>query len=122
MLPNYYADYSASRLAREFGADFATTVEKLEPGQWQGPILSGFGVHIVLVSERTTPAEPQFADFEQAVREDWVNATTQSRYEQFETNLIERYDIQVEDSSVVLLEPPASSLDVSMDSPEFTER
>jgi hypothetical protein len=122
MLPNYYPQYPATRLAREFGADFAATVETLEPGQWQGPLMSAFGVHVVLVSERKTPAEPQFADFEEAVREDWLNATTQAQYAEFEANLIERYDVQVEDSSVVLLEPPASSPDVSVDPPEITAR
>jgi peptidyl-prolyl cis-trans isomerase C len=98
MLQNYYPEYSAAELAREFGSRFADAIEQLEPGQWQAPILSGYGVHVVFVRERLLPEEPVFADVETEVREDWIAVTTAELYEQFESGLVERYDVQVDGS------------------------
>jgi PPIC-type PPIASE domain len=36
-----------------FGADFAHEVFALDAGQWRGPIKSGYGLHLVLVTRRT---------------------------------------------------------------------
>ncbi len=42
----------SARSRRQFGEKFAATLSGLSPGQWQGPIESGYGVHLVL-GERT---------------------------------------------------------------------
>ena len=45
-------------LSAMFGADFANAVFALEPGVWKGPIKSGYGLHLVMVTEHT-PTEPR---------------------------------------------------------------
>ena len=40
------------QIARSFGAGFATTLQKLEPRVWAGPLESAFGTHLVWISER----------------------------------------------------------------------
>ena len=34
-----------------FGADFAGAVFSLKPGSWAGPVKSGYGVHLVRVTD-----------------------------------------------------------------------
>ena len=50
-----------AEVARAFGPDFADELTKIEPGRWQGPIESSFGLHLVLVRERSDGAAPALA-------------------------------------------------------------
>ena len=43
---------SGSKIERAFGESFAQHVLRLEPGAWTGPVVSGLGGHLVMVSER----------------------------------------------------------------------
>ena len=48
----------SSDVARAFGDDFAAQIDDMGPGQWSGPIASPYGLHLVLVVERTAAANP----------------------------------------------------------------
>jgi hypothetical protein len=108
MLQSYYPEHTAAELAKSFGSGFVTAVEELEPGRWHAPVLSGYGVHVVLVSERRLPEEPVFAEVEDRVRQDWTDETRDELNEQFIANLLDRYEINVEETSVLLLDPEAA--------------
>src|ERR1041385_3187803 len=43
----------ASEVAKQFGEKFAAKLGELSPGKWEGPVESGYGAHLVFVSERT---------------------------------------------------------------------
>ena len=49
MLQSRYAARSAAEIAQLFGTAFAARVVQLEPGPWQGPVTSGYGLHLVRV-------------------------------------------------------------------------
>ena len=53
LLDHNFVAVPASEVAKQFGEKFAAKLSELSPGQWQGPVESGYGVHLVLVSERT---------------------------------------------------------------------
>ena len=61
-----------SEVARVFGSDFADAVAKLEPGHWTAPVPSGFGVHAVLVREKTPGRAPALADVRASVERDFT--------------------------------------------------
>lgn len=61
-----------SEIARVFGSDFADAVVKIDPGHWTAPVPSGFGVHAVLVRERTPGRAPALADVRAAVERDFT--------------------------------------------------
>jgi parvulin-like peptidyl-prolyl isomerase len=63
---------SKSEIARVFGSDFADAVVALEPGRWTAPVPSGFGVHAVLVREKTAARAPALADVRAAVERDFT--------------------------------------------------
>ena len=52
MLQHYYPERSEAELAKLFGVEFSRSVFGLEPYQWHGPVLSGYGVHWVFVERR----------------------------------------------------------------------
>jgi parvulin-like peptidyl-prolyl isomerase len=65
-------------------------------GQWQGPIESGFGVHLVLMAERTDGTMPALGDVRAAVRREWINARRLEANEKFYRTLLQRYNVTIE--------------------------
>ena len=49
MLQDRYENSSSDDLAKDFGPNFALSVFRLQPGPWQGPIQSGYGLHLVFI-------------------------------------------------------------------------
>ena len=96
LLPPEFALSSSSEIARLFGDAFAQQVQHLEPGLWEGPIASGYGLHLVYVRERVDGHVPALAEVRQAVQREWFVARRKAMREQFYQHLRARYTIVVE--------------------------
>jgi parvulin-like peptidyl-prolyl isomerase len=95
-LEHGYANISTRDIARLFGAQFATAIVALPPGTWQGPIPSGYGMHLVIVDERHDGRLPPLDAVRDAVRREWEHTCRKERIEQFYRTLLEKYTIIVE--------------------------
>ena len=71
MFQDYYADRTPEELEKEFGAQFATAIQKLKPGSWQGPLESGYGWHLVFVDSVIPGRIPVFEEVEADVKNAW---------------------------------------------------
>jgi hypothetical protein len=110
MLQNYFSGASELEVRRQMGTGFTESVMQLEPGQWHGPVLSGYGVHLVYVYQLAEAPAPVFADVQPQVLEDWQTKQQEDFNETFFESLKSRYQI-------VIAEPPAGALlEVSSDS------
>ena len=49
MMKSHFVSVDQVGITRQMGGGFAESVIKLEPGQWHGPVVSGYGVHLVYV-------------------------------------------------------------------------
>jgi hypothetical protein len=85
-----------SEVGKQFGESFAAALDALAPGQWHGPIESGYGVHLVLVSERTAERLPALAEARDAVRREWTNVRRQEGNGRFYQELLKRYTVTIE--------------------------
>ena len=63
---------SEREVERAFGKLFARQILKVEPGDWAGPVLSGLGGHLVMVSERRDGRMPELAEVRTTVERDWL--------------------------------------------------
>jgi hypothetical protein len=88
---------SAADVAKQFGGKFAAKLGEVLVGQWQGPIESGYGVHLVRVSERTEGRMPALADVRDAVRREWGNSRRLEANEKFYQELRRRYAVTIEE-------------------------
>jgi hypothetical protein len=113
MLQHYYPERSESELAKLFGADFARDVFGLEPGQWHGPVLSGYGVHWVFVEQRIPAETPQFAAVRDRVEQDWRDERREKFNDEFYAQLRARYEVVVEGDAASGMEGEESSKDVA---------
>jgi hypothetical protein len=99
LLEPTFESLPASEIAKQFGEDFAAKLAVLPPGRWQGPIDSGYGAHLVLVSERGAGHAPELAEVRDLVRREcreWENARRLEESERFYQDLRKRYTVSVE--------------------------
>jgi hydrogenase/urease accessory protein HupE len=82
--------------ARQFGEKFAAKLSELSLNQWQGPVESGYGVHLVFLSDRPEGRVPALAEVRDAVRREWTNARRLETNEKFYQELLKRYVVTIE--------------------------
>jgi hypothetical protein len=99
MLQRYYPQKTEQRIASLFGREFARSVFELPAGQWHGPVLSGYGTHLVYVDGRSEFPTPTLAAIEERVRQDWIDEKRKEITEEYFDQLLTRYDVIVERES-----------------------
>ncbi len=95
LLPLTFAQRSQREVAGLFGADFAADLATLEVGSWQGPVASGYGLHLVLVQERINARVPEFGAVRDKVRLEYLSVQRRDADETMYQRLRERYRIDV---------------------------
>jgi len=97
MLQNYYPEKDQIEIQKQFGSGFTESLIKLSPGQWHGPVLSGYGVHLVYVNNITEPPVPIFAEVRERVTQDWKSDKGEELNEKFYASLRDQYTIVIEE-------------------------
>ncbi len=97
MLQLYYPERTETDISKLFGGGFARSLGDLDVGAWQGPILSGYGVHLVYVHDKEAFPEPAFAGVRDRIADDWVAAKREELNEEYRERLLEKYTIVIED-------------------------
>jgi hypothetical protein len=97
MLQNYYPQKDRVEIQKLLGSGFTETLMTLSPGQWHGPVLSGFGVHLVYVTSIVEPPPPEFAKVRERVMEEWKFDRGEELNDKFYANLREQYSIVIEE-------------------------
>jgi hypothetical protein len=96
MLPQDVPLSSRSDVARMFGEDFAASLLSLAPGRWQGPVESGFGLHLVWLRERVEGSLPPLAEVREAVERELLQARRTAELEANYERLLSQYRIVIE--------------------------
>jgi hypothetical protein len=96
-------------IARQFGDEFAGNLRELAPGTWAGPIRSGFGLHLVLVSRSAGGEERDLQQIREIVKQDWIVERQREVKDAAYAKLRERYSVIVESPSAAAPGIPASS-------------
>jgi hypothetical protein len=66
-------------------------------GRWQGPIESGYGLHLVFVAERTDGRLPELSEVREAVRRAWDDDHRSQANAKFYRDLLGRYTVTIEE-------------------------
>jgi hypothetical protein len=99
LLRHTYSMVTRQDVAGEFGTSFADAVFDLEPGAWQGPVRSGYGAHVVRLSERVDAVLPAFAAVRDAVQQAYVDEERRRTNEEVMRRMTERYEVVIEDGA-----------------------
>jgi hypothetical protein len=103
MMQSYYREVSEVDIRRQLGSGFSEAVMQLEPERWHGPVLSGYGVHLVYVYERQEAPSPLFDNVRKYVLQNWQREQQELFNAKFYEGLKSRYEI-------IIAEPPADRL------------
>ena len=96
MLPARVAGTSLELVERDFGESFARQVAVAPLGRWVGPIVSGFGVHLIRVTGRSRPVVPPLSEIRAAVAREWESDRRRRSSEASYRKARAEYDIVVE--------------------------
>jgi len=96
ILQSNFTSATELEIRRQLGSEFAETVMELEPGQWHGPLLSGYGVHLVYVYDFVEAPPAVFEVVQARVLEDRHEEKRKQFNADFVESLKSRYQIVID--------------------------
>ena len=107
-------DKPLPEIEQTFGREFSTAVAALATGEWQGPVRSTYGWHLVKVTTRKEARVPMLAEVREKVQKDFAEEQRRKTNDEVFERLKSRYVIVVQGRellSPVGLQPVASKAD-----------
>lgn len=99
MLKQEFINETETEVGRALGSQFVQSLSQLPIGLWQGPVSSGFGLHLVRIDERIESEEPKLNEVREQVVRDWESKKRIQTNETLYKNLRKRYTVRVEKHS-----------------------
>ena len=96
MLNYDYAQLTQIETGKLFGKQFAGHIFELQPGGWQGPVQSGYGIHLVRVVDVLPARVPEFSEVVDQVSEHYAAFQRQKTNDAAMKQLRERYEIIID--------------------------
>ena len=96
LLPVFFELTPLNQLTRTFGGEFGQLVYEQNPGEWTGPIPSGYGVHLVFVEEKEDGRLPELEEIRPLVEREWIAQRRSDAKRDFYDKLKTRYEIIIE--------------------------
>ena len=96
LLNHEFHNVPESEIRNLFGESFAKDVPALQTGRWQGPIASGYGMHLVFVQEHAAGQLPALQEIRDEVQKEWANAKRVESIEKLYQTLLARYTVNIE--------------------------
>jgi len=96
MLGNAFEAASEHEIERLFGNRFVAPMLETPIQTWHGPVTSGYGLHLVYISERTESRSPSLDEVREMVIREWTAEKRKELNEAFYERLYERYKITIE--------------------------
>mgnify|MGYP001141261593 CR=1 FL=1 len=93
MFRDNYVDVTPEQMTKEFGGSFATALFDLRPGDWRGPIQSGYGWHLIWVDSYEAPRAPPLEEVKPAVVQAWTEATYREVKQRAMNEIRSRYQV-----------------------------
>ncbi|MGH8242529.1 MAG: peptidyl-prolyl cis-trans isomerase [Steroidobacteraceae bacterium] len=92
-------------IARSFGSEFAMALAELPTSSWQGPVASGFGLHLVQLTASEPGRQPTLAEVREAVERDFLHARTEEAKSAYYERLREGYTVRIEAGAIAASGP-----------------
>lgn len=113
MLPKSFELSPISDITRLFGESFGAEILKIQPGNWAGPVMSGYGLHLVMVNEKIDGRQPQLDEVRDVVEREWLNKQKNDLRESLYSKLREKYQVEFEQPVTVTKELSAAAQELT---------
>jgi len=96
LLERSFEKLSLSDVKKTFGEQFASAVAALPLREWEGPIESGYGTHLVFVTQRSEGRLPALDEARDQVRREWLDAKRKEATDKFYQAILSQYKVKIE--------------------------
>ena len=96
LLPTEMPLTGLKSIGHMFGSEFADAIGKAKARAWIGPIASGYGLHVVRVTERREGRLPALGEVRDAVLREWSNDKRKELEDGRLAALLKRYEVTLE--------------------------
>jgi hypothetical protein len=110
LLPPALADVDEQAITNQFGPVFARAATRIEPGAWEGPIESEFGLHLVRVTARDEGRPRAFEEVRAQLLDEWRREKETAARQAYFAGLLRKYDVQATAPAQPLLAPALALL------------
>jgi len=83
-------------IRRQFGEEFSRNLLELKGGKWEGPVPSGFGLHLVFIKKRVEGRLPELYEVREMVKREWEFARQKELKDATYQEIRKRYVVTVE--------------------------
>jgi hypothetical protein len=96
-LQHVYAARTKRDVTGLFGQNaFTETVFGAKPGEWTGPVASGYGLHIIYIHERSEPVAPGLDEVRDRVEIDYMSDRRRRANDIMFAELLKKYTVVIE--------------------------
>jgi hypothetical protein len=99
MLAYDYRLQAPAEIQRSFGSGFAEDLLDMQPG-WNGPIGSGYGLHLVNITERVESRAPEYEEVRDQLVNDFNRIRRDRANEALYEGLSQGYEIEIDEAAI----------------------
>lgn len=96
LIPPFINLMTSSEISRSFGEAFSNAILDLQPGSWTGPVRSGYGYHLVMITEKIDGRLPELSEIREQVEREWMAVRKKNLNEELLNKLRENYTVEIE--------------------------
>lgn len=100
MLPKTFNLTSINEIARMFGKPFSLELINSKHGQWVGPVQSGYGLHLIMITEYVAGRLPLLDEIRESVEWEWSAAHKAELKEDIYSTLRGKYTVVFEQPEI----------------------
>ncbi len=94
---NYYLEnVNANELGLQLGSKFSASLKDQELNKWAGPVLSGFGYHLVYITDKTEPQLPPYESIKKSILRDFEYDNQKEIDEAIYKELKKKYNVEID--------------------------
>ena len=93
MLANSYTNITPLALRKYFGSGFEQSVMQLETNVWIGPVLSGYGTHLVFVSNKIAAEPFPLEEVKEEVLADYLDEKSKELVKLYMESVVAKYEV-----------------------------
>ena len=101
MLANVYTDVNPLEIRKYFGTGFTESVMQLEPNEWVGPVLSGYGTHLVYINSKQVPEAPLLEAVRDEVLADYLEVEKKELVALYMESVFAKYQVIIQEEPTV---------------------
>ena len=96
LLPPSFDRVGRQTVDGTFGTGFSSKLDELDVGDWQGPVRSGLGFHLIKIKSRMKGQLPGLAQIRPIVEREWSNEKRIATRKEMNDRFLEDYEVVIE--------------------------